>query len=117
MHVLAPAFELLNEGDHHARLASTNGIAAALFTSPNCGTCRVWKRLLPLALSGIVRHCFEVDVTIATGVARCFGIFHLPMIYLYHDGRCRAELQAEARIEGIRAQATHLLNSPPQEAP
>lgn len=111
MHVLAPAFEPLSEGDHHARLASTNGMAAVRFTRPNCGTCRAWKRLLPRALCGIVRHFFEV------GVARCFGIFHLPTIYLYIDGRFHAELQAEARVEGIRAQATHLLNSPPQEEP
>jgi len=53
----------------------------------------------------------------ATGIARYYDIFHLPTIYLYRDGHFHAELQAEARIDAIRAAAQRLLAAPAQEEP
>ena len=88
-----------------------------LFTSPHCGTCRAWKRLLPEALSGLADAWFEVDVSEATGVARYYGIFHLPTVYLYRDGRFHAELQCEARVDSIRLVAHQLLLAPAQDEP
>lgn len=107
----------LAEGAFHARLAATAGVAVVLFSAPHCGSCRVWKRLLPEALSGLADCLFEVDVGEATGVARYFGIFHLPTVYLYRDGRFHAELQCEARQEVIREAARQLLAAPPQDEP
>jgi thioredoxin-like negative regulator of GroEL len=112
-----PAISRLAEGDFHARLAASPGIAAVLFSAPHCGGCRAWKRLLPDALEGVADALFEVDVSEATGVARCFGIFHLPTIYLYQDGRFHAELQCEARREAIRHAALVLLAAAPQDEP
>ena len=88
-----------------------------LFSAPHCGACRAWKRLLPDALAGLADHLFEVDVGEATGVARCYGIFHLPTVYLYRDGRFHAELQSEARQESIRREAQSLLAAAPQDEP
>ncbi len=88
-----------------------------LFSAPHCGSCRAWKRLLPEALAGVADALFEVDVSEATGVARSYGIFHLPTVYLYRDGRFQAELQCEARREVIREAARHLLAAPAQEEP
>ena len=88
-----------------------------LFSAPHCGACRAWKRLLPEALAGVTDALFEVDVGEATGVARYFGIFHLPTVYLYRDGRFHAALQCEARQESIRRAALQLLASPPQDEP
>jgi thioredoxin-like negative regulator of GroEL len=112
-----PAFSRLAEGAFHARLAATAGVAVVLFSAPHCGSCRAWKRLLPDALSGLACSLFEVDVGEATGVARYFGIFHLPTVYLYRDGRFHAELQCEARQEVIHETARQLLAAPPQEEP
>jgi thioredoxin-like negative regulator of GroEL len=112
-----PAFSRLAEGDFHARLAASPGVAAVLFSAPHCGGCRAWKRLLPDALAGVADALFEVDVSEATGVARCFGIFHLPTIYLYQHGRFHAELQCEARQQAIRHAAHDLLAAPPQDEP
>jgi thioredoxin-like negative regulator of GroEL len=50
-------------------------------------------------------------------VARCFGIFHLPTVYLYRDGRFHAELQCEARRDAIRQAALVLLAAAPQDEP
>ncbi|MHB1186737.1 thioredoxin family protein [Thiobacillus sp.] len=111
------AFSRLAEGAFHARLAAAPGIAVVLFSAPHCGSCRAWKRLLPEALAGVADALFEVDVAEATGVARYFGIFHLPTVYLYRDGRFHAELQCEARQEVIRETARQLLAAPAQDEP
>jgi thioredoxin 1 len=111
------AFLHLAEGDFHRSLAAASGIAAVLFSAPHCGACRAWKRLLPEALSGLADRLFEVDVSEATGVARYFGIFHLPTVYLYRDGQFHAELQCEARAQVIRLAVQGLLAAPPQDEP
>ena len=110
-------FESLGEGDYHAQLARTPGLAIVLFTNVHCGACRAWKSLLPQALSAIPTHFYEVDVAMATGMARYFGIFHLPTIYLYRDGHFHAELQAEARADAILMAVRGLLAAPAQEEP
>ena len=92
-------------------------MSVVLFSAPHCGACRAWKRLLPDALSDLADALFEVDVSEATGVARYFGIFHLPTIYLYRDGRFHAELQCEARREVLRETVQRLLAAPAQDEP
>jgi len=111
------AFTPLGEGEFHARLSRIAGLAVVLFSTPHCGACRAWKLLLPRALGETAAQFFEVDVAQATGIARYYDIFHLPTIYLYRDGHFHAELQAEARIDAIRAAAQRLLAAPAQEEP
>ena len=111
------AYEPLTEGDYHARIARTLGNAVVLFSHAHCGSCRVWKRLLPEALSTSVQHFFEVDVARDTGAARYFGIFHLPTIYLYHNGHFHAELQCAARRDIIQSTVDRLFDLPAQEEP
>lgn len=112
-----PAFARLGEGEFHARLAASPGVSVVLFTAPHCGACRAWKRLLPEALADIASVFYEIDVSEATGVARWFGIFHLPTIYLYRDGRFHAELQCQAAIPTIRDAARRLLAEEAREEP
>jgi thioredoxin-like negative regulator of GroEL len=112
-----PAFSRLAEGAFHHFLAASSGVVVVLFSAPHCGACRAWKQLLPQVLAGSARAFYEVDVSEATGVAREFGIFHLPTIYLYRDGRFHAELQCEARPEAIRLTSLGLLDAPAQEEP
>ncbi|MEQ1663475.1 MAG: thioredoxin family protein [Thiobacillus sp.] len=112
-----PDFTHLSEGGFHARLDACPGVAAVLFTAPHCGSCHVWKRLLPAALAGIAEHFFEVDAAEATGVVRYFGIFHLPTIYLYRDGLFHAELQCDARLPAIRQAALNALHAEAAEEP
>jgi thioredoxin 1 len=112
-----PAFSRLSEGTFHARLGAASGVSVVLFSAPHCGACRAWKRLLPKALAGVADALFEVDVSEATGVARYYGIFHLPAVYLYRDGRFHAELQCEARPESVRRAAHDLLAASAQDEP
>ncbi|MEQ1591542.1 MAG: thioredoxin family protein [Thiobacillaceae bacterium] len=112
-----PVFEALREGDYHARLAVTHGTCIVLFSNAHCGACRIWKHLLPSALSGQIAHFFEIDVGTATGIARYFGIFHLPTLYLYRDGHFHAELQAEAQATAVQNAVRNLIAAPAQEEP
>lgn len=111
------AFSRLAEGEFHARLAATAGVAVVLFSAPTCGACRGWKNLLPTALAGMASALYEVDVSEATGIARYFGIFHLPTLYLYRDGQFHAELQCEARQDAIQHAVKRLLAVPAQDEP
>ncbi|OZA28482.1 MAG: thiol reductase thioredoxin [Hydrogenophilales bacterium 17-64-11] len=111
------AFSPLAEGDYHARLAASSGIAVVLFSAPQCSACRTWKKLLPQALADVAGAFHEVDVGEATGVARCFDIFHLPTIYLYRDGRFHAELQCAAQCAAVRRAAQRLLAASAQDEP
>jgi thioredoxin-like negative regulator of GroEL len=112
-----PAFTRLAEGEFHQRLAAVSGTAVVLFSSAHCGACRAWKKLLPTALSGLADAWFELDVGEATGVARYYGIFHLPTIYLYRGGQFHAELQCEARPDTVRRTASTLLSAPAHDEP
>lgn len=110
-------FVRLSEGEYHARLVASPGLALVLFSAPHCGACRAWKQLLPSALEAHVSTLYEVDVSEATGVARYFGIFHLPTIYLYRDGQFHAELQCAAQPEAIRRAVAQGLLAPAQDEP
>lgn len=110
-------FERVAEGTYHARLAASSEVSVVLFSAPQCGACRVWKKMLPAALSDQARAFYEVDVSEATGIAHYFGIFHLPTVYLYRDGHFHAELQCEARLKNILETALQLLSGPAQEEP
>jgi thioredoxin-like negative regulator of GroEL len=112
-----PGFSPLAEGTYHAHIAASSGLAVVLFAAPLCGACRAWKRLLPAALGDVADAFFEVDVSEATGVARYFGIHHLPTIYLYRDGVFHAELQCGARKDVVLEAARTLLAGPPQDEP
>lgn len=113
----AAGFSRLAEGDYHRRLAAAHGLAVVLFSAPHCGGCRTWKALLPEALDDFGARFFEVDVSEATGIARYFGIFHLPTIYLYRDGAFHAALQCETKRAALRDAVRTLLAAPPQDEP
>lgn len=72
---------------------------------------------MPGALAGVADALYEVDVSEATGVARYYGIFHLPTIYLYRAGQFHAELQCETDARAVRKAAVGLLEDAAQEEP
>lgn len=111
------AFEPLVEGSYFARLAASRGVALVLFSAPGCGACRAWKALIPTALGDTLAQCFEVDVSVATGVARAFGIFHLPTVYLYRDGEFHAEVRCPLNAAALHAHVRALLDAPAEEEP
>lgn len=106
----------LDESSYHRRLAQTPGIALVLFSSPACGTCRVVERRLPEA-APVGASLFKVDVREATGLAREFGIFHLPELFLYSHGQFHARLNCEVGATALGVALDKALAMPAEEEP
>jgi len=89
-----------------------------MFTSEGCGSCGHWKRVLTEYQA---RHpdlaIFEVDAGHDLALAREFHVFHLPALFLFHNGQFHASVQSEAHLERLRAAIAHALAQPAQEAP
>lgn len=60
---------------------------------------------------------FRVDVERDSGLAREMEIFHLPALFLYHNGNYHAALQCEARLEVFTRAVESALRAPAQEHP
>ena len=107
----------LSEFDYHATLARTSGASLVLFGSPGCGACRKVENLLPEAAGSSIAALFKVDVQQATALARQYALFHLPALFLYHDGLFHAELQCEVTPSALRQAINNALAKPAQEEP
>lgn len=106
----------LDEFDYHHRLAHTRGIALVLFSSPQCGTCRVVERHLATGAPAATT-LFRVDVQRATALARAFEVFHLPTLLLYRDGAYHARLDCEVTPAALDAAIARALVLPAQDEP
>jgi thioredoxin-like negative regulator of GroEL len=106
----------LDESTYHRRLAQTPALALVLFTSPDCGTCRVVERHLP-ASAPPEATLFKVNVQVASGLARAFEVFHLPTLFLYVNGHYHARLNCQITARALRAAIEHALQHPAEEEP
>lgn len=108
----------LTQFDLHHHLAELEGAAIVCFTAPACGSCRQMK----LALAALRRDrpqlaVFEVDAQHEAGLAREFGVFHLPALFLFVDGDYHRPLEVEPVPERLAAAIDAALASPSLEAP
>jgi thioredoxin 1 len=112
------AFPVLDQFRFHHVLAETPGTALVIFTSEGCGSCSHWKRVLTEYQAGYPDiTIFEVDAGHDLALAREFYVFHLPALFLFHDGQFHASVQSEAHPTRLRAAIAHALAQPAQEAP
>jgi thioredoxin-like negative regulator of GroEL len=111
-----PPYTSLEEADYHRRLAERGGVALVLFSSPDCGACRMVERRLPAVMPEGV-GLFRVDVQRATGLARAFEIFHLPALLLYRDGQFHAVLDTVVAPVPLRQAIEAALAAPAREEP
>ncbi|WP_026186159.1 thioredoxin family protein [Thioalkalivibrio thiocyanodenitrificans] len=110
--------QTLDQFNFHHVLAGTPGTAVVLFTGPHCGACRRWKGLLSgMVAEGMPWTLYEVDAARDGGLALEFEVFHLPGLFLYHDGHYHAPLHAEPLPQRVRSAVAEALVRPPREAP
>ena len=112
------AIVTLDQFDFHHHIGETQGPVLVLFHAPGCASCRQWKRLLAEYADrhGGVALC-EVDVQRDMALAHEFGLFHLPALFLYLNGRFHREIQSEAVLEQVHSAIGAALEAPPHEAP
>ncbi len=109
---------LLDQFDFHHRIAETKGPALVIFTAPGCSACRAWKRLLRDSVTHFAQMpVFEVDVERDLALAREFDVFHLPALFLFHDGAFHGEIRCRAAVEAVLTEIRSLLRQAPQELP
>lgn len=104
-------------GFHHT-LAATPGVSLVIFTAPSCGSCRRWRSLLAdyqAVHTGL--SVFEVDAQRDLALTREFGVFHMPALFLFVDGRYHRPLQAAASADGLTAAIQETLALPALDAP
>jgi len=111
-------FPVLDQFGFHHVLAQTPGTALVVFTSIGCGSCRHWKQILSAYREQYSDLAiFEVDAGRDLALAREFHVFHLPALFLFHNGEFHASLQCEAHLERLHAAIAQALDQPAQEAP
>ena len=108
----------LDQFDFHPRLAAMTGTTLVMFTSPDCGGCRHLRQVLQeVRRRQPGWRVFEVDAQRDPALSNEFEVFHLPTIFLFHDGEFHCQLQAEARTTAIVSATRRALQQPAEEAP
>lgn len=108
----------LDQFNFHHKLVESGGTSLVVFTAQGCGACRRLKRVFeshPGEFSSLA--LYEVDAQHEMALTREFEIFHLPAMFLYHEGEFHAEIQAEPLPGAILAAIGRALAAPPMEAP
>ena len=108
----------LDQFDFHSVLEDTTGVALVSFTATDCGACRHLATVMrELAVVRPDWRLFGVDAQRDMALTREFEIFHLPTLFLFHDGEFHCELRAEARVSAMIGAVHAALREPAQEAP
>jgi thiol-disulfide isomerase/thioredoxin len=108
----------LDQFSFHHTLEETPGVAIVIITGPDCGSCRMMRQALQSLLDdGAKFVVFEVDAETDMGIAREFGVFHLPSLFVFMNGVYHAPLEAEALPERILPALDAVLEAPAREAP
>lgn len=111
-------FEKLNQFNLHHQVAAEACPTLVFFTAEGCSACHYLKQILSqISKKNPPWRIFEVDAAQEMGLTREFEVFHLPALFLFHNGEFHAELQCEARIPAIESAVEAALQRPPQEAP
>jgi thioredoxin-like negative regulator of GroEL len=114
-----PSFQILDQFNFHHTLEATPGLAIAFFTREGCGSCRHWRRVLAdyVARHPHAAHIFEVDAERDSALTREFGVFHLPALFLFHNGHFHAELKVEAHPDKLQQAIDAALSVASEEIP
>jgi len=115
------AIQPLEEPDFYRVLAAVPGAALIIFTSDACAGCRRWRRLLeayparPDSRADL--SLYSVDAQANMGLVREYEVFHLPALFLFHDGEFHCALHCEAALDSLGRAIETALAAPAQEAP
>ena len=112
----------LDEFTIHEVLSDLDGIALMFFSGPHCGSCHHLKSLLNAEYQYFVDHfhdfsAFEIKADKAAALVNEFGVFHLPTIFLYQDGKFHCELNSQAHPKKIIEAIELALTKPAEEEP
>ena len=81
-------------------------------------SCRYWENVLDqFSKQHSDVSIYKVDAGLDQALTEEFDVFHLPSLFLYHNGKYHSALQSEANIEALEATIEQALKSPAEETP
>ena len=112
----------LDEFNFHPVISETRGISLVFFTGPHCASCHHLRDLLNAEKQQFLEHfksfnAFEIKADKAGALVNEFNVFHLPTLFLYHDGDFHCELLTEAHPQKIINAIETALRKPSEEEP
>lgn len=100
------------------RMAETRGEVILFFSSAGCHSCRIWRRLLKnLEDNRVGLQVWEIDAGIDMGITQEFEVYHLPALFLFHNGQYQRPIQVEARVHALEQWLDAHADLPPEELP
>lgn len=111
-------FEDLTQFDFHHRMEECRDTCLIFFTAEGCSSCRAWRKIL----AGYrARHpgvrVYQVDAQLEQALVQEFEVFHLPALFLYHQGRFHSQIQCAAGIDEFAAAIAAALARPAEDSP
>ncbi len=111
-------FPQLSQFDLHHRIAENPSPTLVFFSAESCASCRHLKAILArLREQRPEWIIYEVNAQKEMGLTREFDVFHLPAMFLFHNGEFHSELSCEASVDTIGKAILQQLREPAGEAP
>ena len=108
----------LHAADFHHDMELQQGTSIVIFTHELCSSCRAWKQLLSrFKKEHPAIAVFEVDAIRDGALVNEFEVFHLPALFLYHNGSYHAPLQSELNMTALSQSIEQTLLRPAEEMP
>ncbi|MEO4046594.1 thioredoxin [Pseudomonas sp. CAU 1711] len=115
MNSIVPSLELTDLDADHC-LLDLPGSSLLIFTSMGCANCRWARRELPCMPLAIQRLCW-VDAGRNGGLVQRYGVFHLPSLFLIHEGQFLGALSVALRQPDLAMAIEQALSREPEELP
>lgn len=112
----------LDEFNFHEIISDNSGVSLVFFTGPHCGSCHHLRDILATNRQVFIEYfsefnAYEVKADKATALVNEFNVFHLPTLFLYHDGQYHCELRTQAHPKKIIEAIDLALSKPAEEEP
>lgn len=106
----------LTDFDADRRLLDLPGTSLLIFTSIGCASCRWARRELPKLSLPIARLAW-IDAADNAGLVQRYEVFHLPALFVVHDGRFHGALCSRLHASDLSDALDVALSRPAEELP
>ncbi len=106
----------LSDFDIDQQLLQLPGISLLIFTSVGCASCRYARQHLPDLALEIDRVCW-IDAEENGGAVARYEVFHLPALFVVHDGQFHGALRSPLTRSAMSQGLTQALNNEPDDLP
>lgn len=108
----------LSQFNFHHHINEDKGISIVVFSSIDCGACRhIENALAQVQQAKKSWHIYKVDAQLDAALVNEFEVFHLPSLFLFHNGQYHCPLNCNALPSSIIEKVESCLRLPAEESP